>query len=726
MVRGLKEDPVMSLFEKFAALPIARKLPAAMAGAAALAALSAGGASYLGAADETRKEVREELTQAGASQAAAIEVFLGDVAKDLGELAAMPQTREALRAFDAAYQALPGDVTATLQRAYIDANPHPLGQKDRLDQANDGSAYSAIHAELHPWLHLIQRLNGYYDVFLFNTDGDLVYTVFKERDFATNLNRGQWKDSGLGAAFRNAMSTPGAQFVDFTEYAPSNGAAAAFMAQQIKDNAGRVVGVVAVQLPIDQINATMQPMPTNGKTGEATLVGVDGLARNDSPFSKESTILKRKLDGAAVSAALEGKSGVLETRNAAGKPALVSYHGVEIMGAKFAVLSDIEKAEAFKNLSALQLRIALTTLLLLGVAAAFGIAFSRTLTRPMGRLTDAMQRLAGGQSDTPTPDQGRADEIGAMAKAVEVFRENAIVRARLEEEAKATTVEQLNRAKQVESLSAGFESACRQMLDTLAAASTELDATAQAMAGAAGKTSGMMGNVAAATEESSINARSAADAAQELAGAVNAIQRAAEHADGEVANAARRAEQASGVVRQLDDAAKRIGLAVGLIKDVADQTNLLALNATIEAARAGEAGRGFAVVAAEVKALAGQTSRATEEIGAQISGIQDAVSAAVEAIGAIDTVMMSLKRNSAEIGRSVSEQSGATAEIARTVGEVSNASRMMAGDVAQVTMTAQETGAAASQVLAASQDLSHQSENLAREVRDFLAALKAA
>jgi methyl-accepting chemotaxis protein len=716
----------MSVIAKFTAQKIARKLPIAMAGMAALAAVASGAAGYLGAADETRKHIKEELTQAGEHQGKAIVAFLDDVAKDLGELAAIPQTRAALRQFDAAYQALPTDPVTTLQRAYIDANPHPLGQKDKLAQADDGSAYSAVHAELHPWLHLVQRLNGYYDVFLFNTDGDVVYTVFKERDFATNVRNGEWRETGLAEAFNRAMASDGAQFVDFTPYAPSNGAAAAFMAQQMKDSSGRVVGVVAVQLPIDQINATMRPMPANGKTGEATLVGGDGLARNDSPFSKDSTILKRKVEGQALMAAFDGKSGVLEGRNAEGKPALISYHPVEAMGAKFAVLSDIQKAEAFEGLTALQLRIALTTLLLLGAAGAMGVVFSRTLTRPMARLTDAMQGLASGATDRVTPDQDRADEIGDMAKALEVFRENAIARNRLEEDAKAATAAQLQRAAQVEQLSTSFETACRQMLDTLAAASTELDATAQAMAGAAGRTSSMMGNVAAATEESSVNARSAADSARDLAGAVTAIQRAAEHADGEVAVAAQRADEASGVVRKLDDAAKRIGQAVGLIKDVADQTNLLALNATIEAARAGEAGRGFAVVAAEVKALAGQTSRATEEIGAQIAGIQGAVAAAVEAIGAIDEVMASLKRNSAEIGRSVSEQSGATAEIARTVGEVSNASRMMAGDVAQVTMTAQETGAAASQVLAASQDLSQQSENLSREVRDFLAALKAA
>ncbi len=181
----------MSVFAKFAAQPIARKLPAAVAGVAAMAALASGAASYLGAADAKRTEVKQPLGGVGAYKASAVTAFLDDLAKDLGELAALPQMRAALRDFYAAYQALPGNQTTLLQQAYIDANPNPLGQKDRLVQANDGASYSAVQAGLHAWLNLIQRLNGFYDVFLFNTNGGVGYTVFKERDFATNMRTGQ-------------------------------------------------------------------------------------------------------------------------------------------------------------------------------------------------------------------------------------------------------------------------------------------------------------------------------------------------------------------------------------------------------------------------------------------------------------------------------------------------------------------------------------------------------
>lgn len=710
-------------------IAISRKLPVFVAGLAILAALSAGLTAWTQSSAQMSARAEQLLKGAAAFQGERITAFFTELGEQTASLGQDQVAREALRAFDAAYDGMGADPAARLQTLYIDANPNKTGEKHLLDAAPDGSAYSAVHARLHPWFRTILQMNDFYDIFLFDAQGRNVYTVFKERDFATDMNAGPWKDTAIADLVRKVIAagpSGGAQLADFKPYAPSNNVPAAFVAAPVLDETGGMIGVIAVQVSINKVNAAMAAMPANGKTGEAALIGADFLMRNDARFSKDSTILKRSIESEAARQALAGEAGIYADRNAYGAPSLIAAQPVDVLGVRLAVLSDITRAELNAPLNALALQLAIASLLVAALATAAGVWFSRTLVQPVSRLTGAMSELAGGRTDQATPDRDRGDELGSMARAVEVFRENAIERARLEAQAALSADERAARASRVEAATADFQATSRELLQTLAGASAELEATARAMTSTADRTNGMAANVAAASEESSVNAAVAARAADSLAQAVADIEGAAADTRSVSLEATERAARAGATVRELADAARRIGEVVDLIRGVADQTNLLALNATIEAARAGEAGRGFAVVASEVKALAGQTAKATGDIEAQIASVRSGVDGAVAAIAAIDEVMARMASNSESIASAVDLQVQATAEIARTLGEVTTAATDVSRDAGHASAASQETGAAAGEVLEASRALARDAAMLDEAVSQFLERVRAA
>jgi methyl-accepting chemotaxis protein len=708
---------------------IARKLPMVIASLAAFAAIASGGAAYVNSAQNVSARSEGLLASAVQSRADGVKRFLDEVDAQARELATSPHVVEALDQFAAAHATLGPGAEAALQTAYIDANPNPAGQKEKMDAAAGGTAYDAVHARLHPWFRSVLRLNDYYDVFLFDATGRNVYTVFKERDFATDLAKGPWKDSNLGGLVREVLANPGdgaPKLADFAPYAPSNGVPAGFVAVPIKGADGAVKGVLGIQLSIGRIDRAMGPMPANGESGENTLVGADGLARNNARFEKEPTILKRKVETAEVAAAMRGESGVAQSRNAAGQAATVAYAPLEVMGAKFAVIGDITRAEIEKPLQALALNILIATLLVCAAAAAAGMWFARTLTKPIADLTDSMRTLAGGDTAVDIPGMTRGDELGAMAQTVGVFRDNAIERAKLEEAAQEETLVQMRRAEAIAHATEDYERVAGDMLRAVAAASAELEATAQAMTAAADRTNAMASSVAAAAEESTVSAKTASDSAGDLSGAIGVIQSNAAESAQVADEAVVLSSDAGAAVRELATSARRIGEVVEMIKGIADQTNLLALNATIEAARAGEAGKGFAIVAQEVKNLAAQTGNATEDIAGQIAAIQGAVDGAVAAMARIESVIGRINQNAGEIGQSVDMQASVTQEIASAITQVAAASQSVAMDVSRVTETAGETGAAAGEVLAASRELSQQAARLEAETTNFLERVRAA
>ncbi|MCJ2144533.1 methyl-accepting chemotaxis protein [Methylobacterium sp. E-066] len=351
----------------------------------------------------------------------------------------------------------------------------------------------------------------------------------------------------------------------------------------------------------------------------------------------------------------------------------------------------------------------------------------RRVLRPIRSMTEAMRALAAGDASVVVPARERQDEIGAMAAAVQVFKDNLLRTRQLETEAdEARRTAEAQRRAVTRQMAEAFEAAVSGIVTQVSSAATELQATAWQMTASAQETASQSGTVAAAAEQSASNVNTVASAAEQLGSSVDEIGRQVQDSTILAQRAVGESDQTAALVSELSAAAARVGDVVQLIASIAAQTNLLALNATIEAARAGEAGRGFAVVATEVKELAGQTAKATEEIANQIGRIQGVTGEAVGAIGAITGRIREINTVASAIAEAVEQQGAATREIVRNVTQATAGTQEVTGNIAGVAQAAEQTGAAAEQVLASATGLSRQSEQLAAEVDRFLTTVRAA
>jgi len=369
--------------------------------------------------------------------------------------------------------------------------------------------------------------------------------------------------------------------------------------------------------------------------------------------------------------------------------------------------------------------IAITTVaLVIGVAAAWIIGSG--IATPIQAMTAAMRQLANKDYTIVIPAQDHGDEVGDMAKTVQVFKDSM-------EEADRLAIEQAEdfrkrevRATRINELNREFDGRVHGVLKAVAAATTQLQSSAESMASIAEETNAQATTVAAASEQASANVQTVAAAAEELSASISEIGRQVQQASDISQQATSEAERTNQVVSGLADAAQKIGEVVNLITDIADQTNLLALNATIEAARAGDAGKGFAVVANEVKSLANQTAKATEDIGRQIGEVQAETKTAVSAIGGISEIINRINEVASAIAAGMEEQDAATQEIARNVQQASQGTSEVSQTIAGVTQAAREAGSAAENVLKATGSLNEQSNSLKGMVERFLADVRAA
>lgn len=713
----------------FRDMKLSKKIPVLVVGAGAIVGIGIGLSSYFASVSSIKQLTDERLMSAAKIGTDELKTYLTNIEHELVLTAEHPGTVNAVLEFAEVWNALKASGASPegeLQAAYITDNPHPTGEKHLLDSAEADTPYDRVHARYHPWFRKLQQDQGYYDVFLFDTDGNLVYSVFKELDYATNFTEGggKWADTDLGVVFRGAMKITehsDVAFTDFAPYGPSYDAPASFMAHPVVDNDGRTVGVLAFQMPVDEINAFMRHNLGLGETGELALIGEDRLMRNDSAHTTDvNDILQTKADSPVIERAFAEGNAIGDAVLHRAEMMHLDANRFEYQGRQFVMIAMQSYAESVAPAVAMRNRILIIGLALLAIAAIAGYLAARTVTKPIKAVVDAMGRLATGDTRVELQGQDRGDEIGDMVKAVAVFKDNAIERQQLEARARDERDRERQRQALLEKLIGDFKSVMTSRLGTVSEQMDLMRRSAETLDGLATNARAEAGTAGQASANASENVAAVAAATEEMTATVQEIANQTEATSKIVDDAVDAAETTNQNVQTLSESAEHIGSVVNLIRDIAEQTNLLALNATIEAARAGEAGRGFAVVASEVKELAEQTSKATDEISGRISGIQISVRDSAEAIGNITEKVSEIRTLTSSIAGAIEEQRSANEEIARSAKSASDSTGEAADSMNTVSGAVLQTSDEAGQVNSASNLVSEASTHLAQEVERFL------
>ena len=736
-------------------LPVKVKLPLIIVGLCLTVGISLEVVQDTQFRNDSRERVLAEFGAVADDRADALSDVLRRTEVDLELLADSPDVASALGSLGASYRLIE-DPTAVLQGAYIDNNPNPAGARQDLDKAEGDEPYHTQHAKFHPVFRKYQQLRGLYDIFLFDSDLNNVYTVFKETDFAAHFNDGPLANSGLGLALQRAAAAPDNAVVysDFSPYAPSHGTYAAFVVKRITTKAGIVMGYMAFQLNTDDLASIVDERSGLGATGRTYLVGIAGEAGRGHDFILGTDVENRvaeDIEGNVgilnpgkvtpqIAAIAAGESGAFaDVMLASGQTGFAHAKFIDHQGAKWGVIVERDSGEVFAALSSVRLKVLIFGALLTLAAAAIGIVFARSISTPLERISVAMNSLANDKLDVKLAEMERQDELGVIARALNGLVDKLSV-AKLAEQERGRLQAELREV--VDALSGGLKDLSggdltrpltkafppdyetlrldfNASLDTLSATigqvvdasesirarSAEISTASEDLSRRTENQAAALEQTAAALDQLTASVKSAADGAREVEGIVRQARQSADESGVVV-------QGAVAAMAEIEKSSEQISQIIGAIDDIAFQTNLLALNAGVEAARAGDAGKGFAVVASEVRALAQRSSAAAKEIKTLIATSAQHVGRGVDQVGKAGATLQNIVGSVANISTLVSTIASGAAEQSTGLAEINIG-------VTQLDQVTQQNAAMVEESTAASHALNQDAGGLADIVARF-------
>ncbi len=628
-----------------------------------------------------------------------------------------------------------------LQQAYIGVNENPLGNKHLLDKASDQTTYSEVHEVFHSNYRTFLESFGYYDIFLVDLDGDIVYSVFKELDYATNLESGPYAESGIADVFNASKNLNKGEFSfeDFSPYLPSYDSPASFVGSPIVKD-GQTIGVLIFQMPIDNINHIMTyggQWKDNGlgNTGETFIVGPDNLMRSQNRLLEQdkpayidmlrqtgvsndtierinvtaSSSGQQPISSSHVNAALGGETGFSISQNHANKEVFAAYSIMDIFGKKWALVSELEREEALQEVVLLNNALYRTA----GIVGAIIIALSLvvawliagSISRPITSFSKRIAHIATTHDLTIQLDTRGNDELTELSKSMNVMLKDF-----------------LTLIQGADSTVKALDNASTDIQGNIQGMQTEVDAQAANSNQVATAASEMNASIS----EVASFASNASESSQNVVNSVKQGTTVGKQLVKEITDLSEKMRDATTSMEQLSAESDSIGTVLDVIQGIAEQTNLLALNAAIEAARAGEQGRGFSVVADEVRSLAIRTQTSTEEIRAKVQSLQAETTKAVAGITSANEFVASSvdncdKNNSmlAEIENMMTEINAMNTQIATAAGQQSTVTEEITSNVNNIALSAKSVSEKTHDTDSTASRINEQTRQLTKQIGMF-------